>query len=581
MTIGTSINHNDNDCSVNINANAVALISNSSLNDEAKFIDFNGQVIYTEINSTGAVNWQPNFVMTGFNVQSDYNCVNGNMLNSFAMPNDVYKIICEQDTMYNPIILVQEPLNFTPCVYKSVEGFIYVDNNGDCINNSGDVGITYITPVINGNYIYDPFQNPFSNGNANGNYKFFVQENHLIDYTVSIPSIYAFVFPASPCFQTSYSFTNLPQTGVDFPLQCADFDTHVQYYSTPARPAIPFTLSPRVFNIGCDAVSGTLKLKLDQNVTYNSTLSSHPADYINGDTLVWNFTNLNNLANNTPYFDQFLGGIHLTPSLSVNIGDTLWFDLSTSVATGDVNPANNHLHFGIPIVNSFDPNIKEVSPKGVGIEGLIPMETEALTYTIHFQNTGTAEAINIFVLDTLTASIDPKSLQILANSHNMTPTWINDSVVKFNFPNIHLADSSSNEPESHGFVRFKVNLKDNLPIGTIIKNKAAIYFDTNEPVITNFTTNKLANDLSVSKIEKLNDISVFPNPAKDYVIIRFFEQINGTIELFDLTGKNVYTEEVKQISQKQIDVKQLQNGVYIYQIKANNGQRKSGKLIIN
>lgn len=580
MPVGSQVNHNATNCSVEINAQAFAIIHNAPMNAEVKFIDFGGQIMHSEINVSGQQTWQPSFMLNGFNVVSDYYAVNNNMVNTIAMTN-VMKIICNGDTLMNPTIFINEPANFTPCNYNAVKGKIYVDYNSDCNFNQSDVGITYITPQIAANYTNTPFQNNFTMPNNNGNYEVHLQENYLQNYTVSIPSIYAFTFPNSPCMQVSQTFTSLPQNNVDFALQCADIDTYVTLTSTPARPNVPFGLTPRVFNIGCDQVSGVLKLKLDPNVTYNAAQSSHPADAQVGDTLYWNYLNLNNLANNTAYFNQFLGGISVTPSLSVNIGDTLWFELSTAVNANDVNPANNSLLLAVPIVNSFDPNLKEASPKGRGPEGYIPVETDAITYTVRFQNTGSAEALNIYVIDTLEANLEPKSLQILANSHYMSPEWLSESVLKFNFPNIHLADSASNEPMSHGFVTFKLNLKPNLPVGTVIKNKVGIYFDYNEPVITNYAVNTLENTMSTNKIEQSTTVLLYPNPAKNTVTISFSDKTDGTLELIDLTGKTVLEEQLAQVTSKQITINDLQKGMYIYQLRdAKNKLIQSGKLIV-
>jgi hypothetical protein len=57
----------------------------------------------------------------------------------------------------------------------------------------------------------------------------------------------------------------------------------------------------------------------------------------------------------------------------------------------------------------------------------------------------------------------------------------------FDYKNINLPDSSANEPESHGFVTFQVKQVPNLATGTEINNNVGIYFDLNDPIITNTT----------------------------------------------------------------------------------------------
>ncbi|MCU0431060.1 MAG: hypothetical protein MUF42_13930 [Cytophagaceae bacterium] len=146
------------------------------------------------------------------------------------------------------------------------------------------------------------------------------------------------------------------------------------------------------------------------------------------------------------------------------------------------------------ILDSYDPNIKEALPKGVGAEHFIK-PNEDLVYTIHFQNTGTAPAYSVVLVDTLSQHLDLSSLEVLASSHTykLQVQTKNPAQLIWIFGGINLPDSNSNEPKSHGFVSFKIAQKNNLPLGTVIQNKAAIYFDYNSPIITNTTYHTIGN----------------------------------------------------------------------------------------
>ncbi len=146
------------------------------------------------------------------------------------------------------------------------------------------------------------------------------------------------------------------------------------------------------------------------------------------------------------------------------------------------------------ILDSYDPNDKQVVPFGLTNENLIEKTTE-LDYTIRFQNTGTIEAVNIVVLDTLSEFLDIETIRLGMVSHDYKFFIDGDAdtrVLRFQFDNINLPDSNSNEPASHGFIKFKIKQKANNRIGTVIKNRAAIYFDFNSPIITNTISNKVA-----------------------------------------------------------------------------------------
>lgn len=403
-------------------------------------------------------------------------------------------------------------------------------------------------------------------------YNMQLQESWLVDYTVSLPPSYQFMFPNTACSPGIYNLSGLPQTGIDFSLQCTgDIDVSAQLGSVGAvRPNIPFMLFPGVHNVGCDSASGQLKLVLDQNVTYNPGLGFNPPNVVSGDTLIWDYFNLTNLASNG-YWNSFLAGVQLTPGLNVNIGDTLCFQVITGVLANDINAADNQYAICLPVVNSYDPNDKTVVPQGVGASGDIPEGSTELTYTVRFQNTGTAPAFNVSIVDTLDADIIPGSLQILGNSHAMNPEWLAPNVVKFNFNNIMLADSFSNEPASHGYVRFKVLIDVALPIGTEIKNTAHIYFDTNPAIVTNTTLNTIATPTSIEEQQLVLGGGLYPNPAKDvlYLSGKLLSQPINSIKIFNVSGAEVMKINGR-ISGNALNVSGLESGIYFVELNTAN-----------
>ncbi|HWB63244.1 MAG TPA: T9SS type A sorting domain-containing protein, partial [Chitinophagales bacterium] len=184
--------------------------------------------------------------------------------------------------------------------------------------------------------------------------------------------------------------------------------------------------------------------------------------------------------------------------------------------SGDYNPANNTANYCFTIVNSLDPNEKEVSPTGNVSPGTW------LTYTVRFQNTGTAPAVNILVTDTLSSYVDPATFQLLSYSaDNLTQVFGN--VVKFNFPNINLPDSTHNEPNSHGYVQYKVKVKDNAPNNASVANTAYIYFDFNAPVVTNTTQNLVNTPCTVTT----SNITAYINCGDSVVIGNNVHKLTG------------------------------------------------------
>ncbi len=137
-----------------------------------------------------------------------------------------------------------------------------------------------------------------------------------------------------------------------------------------------------------------------------------------------------------------------------------------------------------PVIGAYDPNIKVAFPQGFGPGHHIPQE-QALQYTIHFQNVGTGMARNVTIRDTLSAELDLSTFRAGGGSHTHSWHLLPGRVLMVEYPEIHLPDSTSNEPESHGFFSFSIAPVDSLIPGTVIENRAGIYFDFNPPVITN------------------------------------------------------------------------------------------------
>lgn len=144
-------------------------------------------------------------------------------------------------------------------------------------------------------------------------------------------------------------------------------------------------------------------------------------------------------------------------------------------------------------IGSFDPNDKQASPAGYGLNHYIEQNID-IDYHIRFQNVGTDTAFNIVIRDTLSTHLDPTTIRPTLSSFPYSFEIEDNNVLIFTFSDIELVDSTTNEPGSHGFVTFTIAQQDSLPIGTMIYNSAAIFFDYNYPVITNTTFHEVGRD---------------------------------------------------------------------------------------
>ena len=231
---------------------------------------------------------------------------------------------------------------------------------------------------------------------------------------------------------------------------------------------------------------------------------------------------------------------------------------------------------------SFDPNDKQAFPRGYDDEHFIEANQD-IEYLVRFQNTGTAPAINVRIEDVIDPSLNLLSLRPGASSHPYTFELAEDGTVNFVFENINLPDSTSNEPASHGFVKFRIDQQPDVALGTVITNEAAIYFDFNDPIITNEVFHTIGEHfITVSSVNTVLEnvtVNVFPNPFLESatVTVDGMEGQKLSFRLFDLAGK-MFSENTFE-NQMQLDGNGLPSGVYFFEISNQHGVVSTGKLV--
>lgn len=316
--------------------------------------------------------------------------------------------------------------------------------------------------------------------------------NYSYSWNTLPPVTKRFIQPDSP---GTFVFTVSDDAGcsdssrviVGGPANLRPSDLNINVTSTDYRPGRTSTIWVDAYNDGCAPLDGEVVLILDNFLTYSSSVPA--PDSINGQSLIWYFNDLNDTSG------HFLARVRATVSTQAGIGDEVCVRSAIRQKGGGNNTKFNNRGYCRDVINSYDPNDKRVFPEGVCEEGFIEND-EWLTYTLRFQNTGNASAIDIFLLDTLDANLDFSSFRVVGQSHEpMITEALPDRVMKFRFDNIYLPDSISDEPNSHGYVIFEILPLPNLPDDTRILNSTSIYFDFNKPVKTNTVLNTIADSL--------------------------------------------------------------------------------------
>lgn len=478
-----------------------------------------------------------------------------------------------QDGYYYVNYIKDSTCNYTDSVWVHIDtcgalsGNIYTDINNNCIYDSSELYNANIQVRLsqNGNFLAWAWTDP---------YGFYYFDVPVGTYTIeALPPLGYTV----TCFGSQPHTTTVTTaiTTENFALACGNIDIAATGIAlgTGFFPGLTVPVYPHIGthtpNCNQPPIAGRVEIILDSLIHYNGPYGLFsPPDSVNGDTLIWNVSNIYGIGNFG--FNDYTFSVNTDTTATT--GDTVCITVNVYPVSDDADTTNNTYTRCFAVNNSYDPNQKSVKPSGVGIQGFIADTTPKLQYTVEFQNTGSAPAHNIYILDTLDNDLDIESLHIISSSHTQSTSLLAGNVLKFYFSNIMLPDSVHDEIGSHGYVTYSIGLKPNLPPGREIKNTAYIYFDYNVPVITNTALNTIEYpSYSGIKENKNSHLCIFPNPANNSITITFDATQNGNavIKLFNINGQLMYLSEVNTTMakySKSIDVSSYAKGVYFVQV---------------
>ncbi|CAN5506439.1 hypothetical protein BH10BAC1_BH10BAC1_10850 [soil metagenome] len=453
---------------------------------------------------------------------------------------------------------VNNPYNCAGSV--GILGFTYIDNNADCLKDSLDFRLKNI-PVK----LYDSLGTLLSQTYTaiNGIYDF---PKPAGTYTVIVDTTGLPFAPqcANPGIDSTVStYINPLTTDVNFNFNCKPgFDIGVQSvirygFAFPGEQQsirIKAGDMSQIYNLSCaSGVSGQVTITVLGPMTYNGPMAGALTPTVIGNTYTYSISDFATINNNTAF------GLSFITDTNAAAGATICVYTDVTPVGGDNDTANNSYDFCYKVVNSHDPNIKETYPE------LVPMNySDYFTYTIHFQNTGTAPAINIHIEDTLDSNLDLTTFEFLDASHLNTVS-LNANILTVRFPNIMLVDSTVSADSSQGYIQYRIKPKTGLPITTKIYNTASIYFDFNAAVVTNTTINMFRPyTTNINAREFSEGLSIYPNPASDFVNIKVSsESKNIDVKIYDATGRLVKNIPNAKSGESTIDISDLENGLYL------------------
>jgi len=454
----------------------------------------------------------------------------------------------------NHSIVFTEYCSFTPGgTYYTVNGNTLFDVNANGCDATDLVFPNFKLNITNGTIVDSFFSNELGEYEMPiqaGNYTITPQLENS-DYFLMGPNSVSIDFPndASPYTQ-------------DFCMTANGVHDDLEITIVPlegARPGFDADYKLIYNNKGNTTLSGNIDFVFNDD--YVDFLSAIPN--VNSQTtgnLTWNYSNL--LPFETREIDfTFSLNPPTDENFPLNSDDILEYSATIFPLANDETADDNAINLNQVVVNSYDPNDKTC------LEGPTVTSEQIgayVHYLIRFENTGTANAINIVVKDVIDLSkYELSTLIPLQASHSFVTRIQNENEVEFIFENIQLPFDDAN---NDGYVVFKIKTRPSLVLGDTFSNQAEIYFDFNFPIITNTETTLVQDVLSVEEFA-INSIQLSPNPTDGFFTLNHnTHETIEKIELYDISGKRL-----KQFQQSvQYDITYLESGVYFLKFSVKN-----------
>ncbi|MDP2174292.1 MAG: T9SS type A sorting domain-containing protein [Bacteroidota bacterium] len=444
-------------------------------------------------------------------------------------------LVTTHDTLLNIKYNDTHYLEFGFINKPGIHGRIYQDKNSNCVFDDGDIPLKGIKVSTNNQeyvgisdddgmyYIYAPagvYQ--LSCNNITSQYQVTCPNNNLINITTINDSAY---------LKNDFGININP----DYT------DLSIKTIHTNARRGSNTSVYFTIKNNG---------YKTRKNISLNVQLFKNSSNQNNWNTLT--------SKSETLFIDSIgtQSNRMIKVTYLVNADSFVSNDKITVLATIDsLNTAmdslksNNSNETFVIVGAPYDPNEKTIEN---GTQKTLFDKT--INYTISFQNEGNDTAVRVIVTDTLDLKYHNLSVFNLNFSQYPCTSIIEGNIIHFIFDNINLPFKSLSGDNSIATFNFTVGLNSIHPTEQIFKNRASIYFDFEDAVITNHAVGEIVSPMRFVNIKKASSCINERNTLFYYSNIHLLDSNQVFIELSDADGKFDSTTIIGQIeSSKQVD----------------------------
>jgi uncharacterized repeat protein (TIGR01451 family) len=352
---------------------------------------------------------------------------------------------------------------------STVQGQVFIDLDCNGTYELGDITLG------NSNVFTSTY--PITSTNSAGNYFGYVPNDPLVDLTVNqIAGFSVNDFQFAPVNGQAY-------TGMDFaycPVANIS-DLAVTISGASPYPVVGYQFGYQICynNYGTVAAGGSIVF--DFSNMPGVTLQNAAGGIVSGTTITWDIASIS-IFNQQCFTVSFV--VDLNTPIGTDLDPIVAITIEPLLADNDLsnNVDSEHDH----VYSSYDPNDKTVDFPVVNYTEIPEGDGAQLEYLIRFQNTGNAAANFVRVIDELPDLLDINSIHMISASHDYELLYPAPNVLEWYFADIMLPDSTTDEPGSHGFIHFRINTIADVELEDVIENNAAIYFDFNTPIITEY-----------------------------------------------------------------------------------------------